>query len=98
MVELSSGVKDISQFFLQVYDFFASDVIGQNFLLITASQVEKIWGKNAIAKKVKITQKSFQLFYNAVGYVTSHLLWQVPTKIVKYDNNMITKRYQPKLL
>ena len=25
--------------FLQVYDFFASDLIGQNFLLITASQV-----------------------------------------------------------
>ena len=26
--------------FLQVYDFFASDLIGQNFLLITASQVK----------------------------------------------------------
>ena len=55
MIESSSGVKDISQFFLQVYDFFASDVIGQNFLLITASQVEKMWGKNAIAKKVLTT-------------------------------------------
>ena len=39
-------------FLLQVYGFFTSDVIGQNFLLITASQVETR-SKDAMAKSPK---------------------------------------------
>ena len=39
---LVRGLQKETQFWLQVYDFFTSDVIGQNFLLITASQVGKL--------------------------------------------------------
>ena len=39
-VGVISCKQNVPYFSLQVYDFFASDLIGQNFLLITASQVK----------------------------------------------------------
>ena len=42
----------------QVYDFFTSDVIGQNFLFITASQVERNFKDN---KLQTILKKSLKL-------------------------------------
>ena len=42
---------------LQVYGFFTSDVIGQNFLFITASQVERNFEDNKLQTILKKSMK-----------------------------------------
>ena len=68
------GSIDVGDFSNTIYDFFTGDQTGENFLTNIGLQVSLLFVQNS---KHFETLKQLQFAYNVVGYLSSHLVWQV---------------------
>ena len=69
------GSIDVGDFSNTIYDFFTGDQTGENFLTNIGLQVSLLFVLQNSKQFEKL--KQLQFAYNVVGYLSSHLVWQV---------------------
>ena len=76
------GSIDVGDFSNTIYDFFTGDQTGENFLTNIGLQVSLLYFLQKVIIFLQNSKhfeklKQLQFAYNVVGYLSSHLVWQV---------------------